>query len=112
MARLKCNVCGTVYSRPEDLKYAESMRRGWAKSCRGDGIEPQGICPCPSLTCQGELVLEKDEAKTHLACQQDVAPMTTKATDGSTHHQVLHLQDILFKIEIIYLRGRLRDESN
>jgi len=54
---LKCNVCGVEYSGWLDFAYAESMRTGWAASCRTEGREPLGVCPCHNRTCQGELVI-------------------------------------------------------
>jgi hypothetical protein len=58
LKKLKCNECGVEYSDPKDFEYAEKMRSGWAVSCRAEGVEPKGICPCPNLTCKkGELVL-------------------------------------------------------
>ena len=53
---LKCDTCGMEYSDPKDFAYAEKMRHAWAVSQRAEGREPRGICPCPSFTCQGELV--------------------------------------------------------
>jgi hypothetical protein len=55
--KLKCNVCGVEYTDPKDFKYAEKMRNGWAASCRAEGTEPKGICPCPNIICEGELVV-------------------------------------------------------
>ena len=57
MKKLKCNECGVEYSGSKDFEYAEKMRPGWDASCRAEGIEPTGICPCPNLTCKGELVV-------------------------------------------------------
>ena len=53
---LECDRCGAVYRDEEDFAYAEKMRSAWAASQRGAGVEPRGICPCPSATCRGELV--------------------------------------------------------
>lgn len=59
MKRLKCDTCGVVYSKPEDLELAQKMSKPWAESCRADGTEPKGVAPCPNITCPGELVLEE-----------------------------------------------------
>jgi hypothetical protein len=57
MKKLKCNVCRIEYSDPKDFEYANKMSKSWGESCRAEGIEPKGICPCPNLTCKGELIV-------------------------------------------------------
>jgi hypothetical protein len=57
--KLKCNVCGVAYWSPKDFEYAEKMSKEWAESCKADGVDPKGICPCPNLTCPGELVVKE-----------------------------------------------------
>jgi hypothetical protein len=59
MKKLKCNVCGVEYSDPKDFEYADKMSKGWAESCKADGVDPKGICPCPNLICPGELVVKE-----------------------------------------------------
>lgn len=57
--QLKCDRCGRVYNDGGSLETAKRMKAAWEATCRGDGVEPRGIVPCPSLPCPGELILEE-----------------------------------------------------
>jgi hypothetical protein len=59
MKVLVCDRCEHQYNDAKDVEFAEKQKEAWAQSCRADGVEPRGVCPCPYTSCKGELVIKE-----------------------------------------------------
>lgn len=58
MEKLVCDRCPAIYTDEASIEMAKKGADEWAAMCRSDGVEPRGICPCPFISCPGELVLQ------------------------------------------------------
>jgi len=56
--KLVCDQCGHTITESERVEFAKEQDSEWAEVCRRGGCEPRGICPCPNVQCDGELVLK------------------------------------------------------
>lgn len=56
---LVCDRCGRTYADEESILEAKVAAGNWRKMCLADGVEPRGICPCPDVSCWGELLLRE-----------------------------------------------------
>lgn len=59
MPKLVCDRCGVVYTDKESIDRAKEGKAKWEAQVRADGDEPRGLCPCPWLSCDGELQLKE-----------------------------------------------------
>jgi hypothetical protein len=57
LGKLKCDRCGVEYTDEPSIKSAIQMKDEWEAMVRANGDKPRGICPCPNLSCSGELIL-------------------------------------------------------
>ena len=57
--RLKCDICGIVYTDSGSIEFAKRLKETWEQRVRADGDTPRGIAPCSILSCSGELILEE-----------------------------------------------------
>lgn len=60
MAKLVCDKCGVEYTDEDSITMARRYQAQWESSCKRDGDEPRGVCPCPNISCLGELILKEE----------------------------------------------------
>ena len=58
MARyLECSECKLRYEDEGSIKLAFLSKEDYIRSCKEEGYEAKGICPCPGIACKGEMIL-------------------------------------------------------
>lgn len=60
MEKLVCDRCGQSYTDKASIESAKREEEQWKAMVKRDGDEPRGLCPCPILPCEGELLLVKE----------------------------------------------------
>ena len=56
--KLVCDRCALTYTDDASIQSAVKDADEWRKLCAEDGDVARGICPCPNLQCDGELILK------------------------------------------------------
>jgi len=54
---IRCDRCGSKYEDVPSIKNAVEEMGEWEKTLTKDGDFPRGICPCPLIPCEGELIV-------------------------------------------------------
>lgn len=58
--KLVCDRCGRTYTDDESVQSAKRDFESWKALCQKDGDAPRGLCPCPIIPCEGELILKTE----------------------------------------------------
>lgn len=58
--KLVCDRCGITYTDDESIQSAKKEFESWKALCQKDGVMPRGLCPCPIIPCEGELILKTE----------------------------------------------------
>ena len=60
LEKLVCDRCSNTYADRKSIESAKRGFKGWKKVCQTDSVLPRGLCPCPIVSCLGELVLKTE----------------------------------------------------
>ena len=55
--KLKCSICKREYADKESIIFAIESKKDYIRLCKDEGFDAKGICPCPIISCKGEMIL-------------------------------------------------------